>query len=206
MLTTKTILEQLTGNGMVDALTTLLTECLHDFADVQKKYLDAMDTLRRELGGNVSPCAQDEMRAIEKQAVSNLIFSGFLGLKANLDNFIDPTARNFLEVDSDIYLRERMARMLPEYQNAQNTRNRFYALLSPAQREVYEAVIAYIGYLETVGPKLAHYYGYILGNDLLPWVIPGYYADPVQTAHYTAMLQEYFGKEIVKPTGVLNMS
>ena len=198
---TKTILEQLTGNGMVDALVTVLTESMQDFADVQKKYLDAMDVLRAELGDNVSPSAQDEMRAIEKQTASNLLFSGFLGLKENLDNFIDPAARNFLEVDSDIYLRERMARMFPEYQNAQNTRNRFYALLSPAQREVYEAVIAYTSYLETVGPKLAHYYGYILGNDLLPWVIPGYYADPVQTARYTAMLQEYFGKEILKSIG-----
>ena len=38
----------------------------------------------------------------------------------------------------------------------------------------FEDIVVYI-YLETVVPKLAHYYGYLLGNELLPCIIPGYH-------------------------------
>ena len=63
-------------------------------------------------------------------------FSACFGIKANLDNFTDPVARNFLDVD---------------------------------------------------------YYGYLLGNELLPRVIPGCYPDSMQTARYTAMIKSYLG-------------
>ena len=76
------------------------------------------------------------MEAAEKQAASQLLFSACFGIKANLDNFTNPVARNFLDVD---------------------------------------------------------YYGYLLGNELLPRVIPGYYPDSMQTARYTAMIKSYLG-------------
>ena len=66
--------------------------------------------------------------------------------------------------------------------------------LTEKQKETYEAVNTYTSHLETVGPKLAHYYGYLLGNELLPWVIPGYHADSVLTIRYTDMLRQYFGE------------
>lgn len=198
MFTAKIILDYLTDKGMVNTLIGVMAENLQDFAEDQKRYLDAMGVLQTELGDDISPCVQDEVNAIEKQAASRLLFSGLLGMKANLDNFINPIARNFLEVDSDVYLREEAARRLPEYQNAQNTRSRFYAQLSSAQRKTYEDVIPYTSHLETAGPKLAHYYGYIFANAFLPRVIPGYYTDTVQTARYTAMTNEYFGKHILQ--------
>ena len=193
MFTEKIVLDSLMGKSIVDAITTAMAEDLQDFAEDRKQYLDTMHVLQTELGNDVSPTVQQEMDAIEKQFSSNLLFSAYLGIKANLDNFIDPIAKNFLDVDYDVYLREKAARRLPEYESAKNTRDRFYAQLSPAQKKKYEAVIAYTSHLETAGPKLAHYYGYLLGNELLPRVIPGYYPDSIQTARYTAMIQAYFG-------------
>ena len=152
-----------------------------------------MGMLQAELGDAAVPSVQEEMDAIEKQFSSNLLFSAYLGIKANLDNFKDPVARNFLDVDYDVYLREKAARRLPEYESAKIMRDRFYAQLSPAQRKKYEAVIVYTSHLETAGPKLAHYYGYLLGNELLPRVIPGYYPDSIQTARYTTMIKSYLG-------------
>ena len=55
---------------------------------------------------------------------------------------------------------------------------------------------AEISHLETVGPKLAHYYGYVLGNQLFPHVIPGYVADPQLTLRYRHTLEAYFGVHI----------
>lgn len=199
MFVAKISLDSLTGKGFVNVITAVMEENLPDFAGVQKHYLDTMRVLQTELGDDVLTTAQGEMDAIEQQLSSIFLFSAYLGIKANLDNFTDPVARNFLDVDSDVYLREITARSFPIFQNAQNIRTQFYAQLTPAQKEIYEDVIAYTSHLETVGPKLAHYFGYIWGNKILSRLVPGYHADPVQTARYTAMIREYFGKQILLP-------
>lgn len=189
MLTMQTILEQLTGRHIVEAFVQQMAEKSEGFAADRQRYIDAMDVLQKELGDAVL----EERDAIERQLASDLLFSGFLGLKANLNNFIDPIARNFLDVDFDVYLREETAHRLPEYERAEKSRDRFYSLLSPVQQKIYEDVLTYTSYLETVGPKLAHYYGYLLGNELLPRIVPGYHKDSILTARYTTMLENYFG-------------
>lgn len=191
MLTKKAVWEQLTGKYIAEAIVKAVGETFEDFAEVQSRYLRAMQTLQGELG----TFCKEEMDAIDQQTHSLVLFSGMLGLKANLDNFVNPTAQSFLTVDSEVYLREETAHRLPEYENAQQVRCGFYAQLSVEQQVIYEDVIEYACYLETVGPKLAHYYGYILGNDFLPLVIPGYHPDSTQTAQYTALLKRYFGKD-----------
>lgn len=196
MLSTKTILEHLTGHHTVETFVQWMAEESEDFAADYQRYIDAIDALRKELGDAVT----DEIDAIEQQFSSSLLFSGFLGLKANLDNFIDPVARNFLDVDFEVYLREETAHRLPEYGGAQKVRDRFYSQLTSAQKETYTDVITYTSHLETVGPKLAHYYGYILGNELLPKVVPGYHVDSVLTVKYNTMLGDYFGKHFLPIT------
>ena len=188
------ILEQLTGNGIVEGLIREMEESFADFAQVRMKYIDVMAVLQQELGDKATPSVSDEMNAISQQAASTFVFSGFLGLKANLDNFIDPICRDFLEVDPETYLREETAHRLPAYTQAQQLRNQFYAQLSAKQQTLYGAVIDYVSYLETLGSKLAHYYGYILGNDLLPRLIPGYHPDMAQAAQYRMQLRRYVGK------------
>ncbi len=189
MLTPQKILNQLTGTAMAEAMIALLTEKFPDFAEDRQRYLAALKEI---------PGAEAEMQAIEQQTVSNLLFAGALGLKANWDHFTDPVARSFLDVDCEVYLREETARRMPAYQQAQDARERFYGGLSDAQRALYADVSAYTSHLETVVPKIAHYYGYILANTLLTWVIPGYHADAVQTARYTRMLEEYLGTRDLK--------
>ena len=193
MFSTKPIFEILTEHNLVQAFVQWMVKEYEDFAADYQRCMDAIATLQQELGDSVT----DEIDAIEKQCVSELLFSGLLGLKANLDNFIDPVARNFLDVDFDVYLREETAHRLPAYEQAQKVRDRFYSLLTPAQKEIYGDVITYTSHLETVGPKIAHYFGYILGNKLLPRVVPGYHTDMVLTIKYNAMLEKYFGKHFL---------
>lgn len=188
MFTTKTILKELTGCHIANTFVEQLAKDNPEFAAEQQRYIEAMNALRKDLGDTVN----EEMDAISRQCASELLFAGMLGLKANLDNFIDPVARNFLNVDFEVYLREETAHTLPEYIQAQQVRNRFFSRLTPSQRRTYEAVVAYTSHLETAGPKLAHYYGYLLGNELFPRVIPGYHKDVAQTIRYTDMLRQYF--------------
>lgn len=193
MLTINTVIEQLTSSHIMNAFVQQMLKESTDFALDYQRYTAALDSLQKELGDQVT----DEIRAIEQQFNSDLLFSGWLGLKANLDNFIDPMARNFLDVDFEIYLREETAHSLPEYRRAQEVRNRFYAQLTLEQKKTYEAVITYTSTLETMYPKLAHYYGFLLGNELLPRLIPGYHKDSVLTMRYTTMLNQYFEKPIL---------
>lgn len=95
-------------------------------------------------------------------------------------------------MDFGIYLREETAHRLPEYTHAQSVLDQFYTSLSTNQKALYEDVVAYICYLETIAPKLAHYYGYLLGNELFPHIIPGYHMDMPLTAHYRMMLDRWF--------------
>lgn len=193
MITTQMVMEQLTGGHIVQELTNYLEEHFESFADVHKRYLAAAERLRSELGPDASPSAEDLAKAIDKQTTSNLLYSVALGLKSNLDHFIDPMARTVLDVGFPVFLWEATAMRLPEYVRAQDTIDAFSSSLTPTQKEVFEDVIAYIAFLETTGPKLAHYYGYILGNDILYYTVPGYHQDDVLAKRYRIMLRDYFG-------------
>lgn len=181
------IIRQLSSTSMTQSFIQRMAEESVDFAADHQRYLDAIECLRQELGDSVT----DEINAIEQQVSSDLLFSWWLGLNSNLEHFRDPVAKNFLDVDFDIFLRERTAHELPEYQKAQQIRSHFYSTLTAEQKEVYDAVITYTSILETVGPKLAHYYGFLVGNQLLSRVVPGYHADPLLTMRYTNMLNKY---------------
>lgn len=191
MLTMKMMIDQLTGSRIAASFIQKMIEECQEFAAEHQRYTTAMDTLRKELGDAVT----QEMDAIQRQCASNLRFSGLLGLKANLDHFNAPTTNCFLNEDFEVFLQEKTAHLLPDYQTAQADRSRFYATLTPEQKAVYEPVITYTCTLETVGPKLAHYYGYLLGNQLWPLVVPGYHEDVVLTMNYTKMLNHYFQKD-----------
>lgn len=193
MISVNTFFETIGYKEIVVPLVDVMAEKFKDFATDQACLQDTIASLAKELGEGSSPSVSEEIEAIYRQVGSSLLFSCFLGFKANYDHFIDPVGRTFLDVDPETYLREDVARQLPDYQNARRVQEQFYAALSPAQQEKYATITTYISHLETVGPKLAHYYGYVLGNQLFPRVIPGYVTDSKLTFRYQNMLEEYFG-------------
>lgn len=199
MVTMQNILDFLSRGEIVDALIATMEENFDDFAEDQKQYQLAVSMLQSELGDDSKLTMANEVDAIYKQTASNLFFSGFLGIKANLDNFINPINRNFLELTAETYLREDIAKTLPMYVHAQESRNQFYRLLSVEQKSKYEDIATFVSHLETVGPKLAHYCGYLLGNEFLDKIIPGYQPDITQTMQYCVMLEKYFGKRLTMP-------
>ena len=139
MLRKKAIWEQLTGEHITEVFIELIGEMFADFAQVRDRYLAAMDMLEKTQG----EFCKAEMDAIDRQLWCSVLFAGMLGLKANLNHFIDPVARSFLDVDSEVYLREETAHRLPGYENAQLVREDFYARLSPAEQEFYGDVLEY---------------------------------------------------------------
>ena len=184
-------LNRLDKNEIMDWLLTMLEENCQDFPEIQQTYIQAIESLKTCLG---EEGVQKETDAICQQISSVVLFSGVLGIQANYQYFSNPVSGNFLGVDPEAYLQENVAHNLPEYTAAQQARSRFYDSLTPAQKELYQPIIAYTSYLETVGPKLAHYYGFLLGNEFLPQVVPGYHPNMAITLQYCIKLESYFGK------------
>lgn len=175
MIDVKTIMVQLTGQALTNSLVEFLEQHCEDFPQIREKYQTAIKQTER---------GKELADAIDTQTVSDLMFSAALGLKANLDHFLDLVARTFLEVDPEIYLRESVAHSLPQYIDAQ----KMWSVV-----EVNDDIIAYTTYLETVGPKLAHYFGYLLGDELLPRIAPGYQTDLILTIRYRDWVRTYLG-------------
>lgn len=191
-----TLLEQIRYEKIVASLVDVMTANFEEFVVEHTLFKEAIISLENQLGSESLPSVSEELDAIYQQVGSRLVFSCFLGLKANLDHYIDPIGRTFIDVDPEIYLRENVARQLPDYQDAQSVQKRFYTALTSEQKEKYEDISTYISHLETVGPKLAHYYGYVLGNQLFSRLIPGYVADSQLTLRYRYTLENYFGNNI----------
>lgn len=197
MLSKNALFPKICYKELVTKLVDVIAANSIEFAADQAHFDETISLLKTELEQDTSPSATDLADAIYQQIGSTLLFSYCLGLKANLDHFIDPVSRTFLDVDPEVYLRENIARQLPDYLRAQRVQEQFYKALSRIQREKYdEGITTYICHLETVGPKLAHYYGYLFGNELFPHVVPGYVDTAQLTLQYRYMLEVYCGLNI----------
>ena len=197
MLSENALFPKISYKEIVAKLEDMLATNSEEFVVDQARFDETISFLEAELGQDSLPSVGALVDAIYQQIGSSLLFSCFLGFKANLDHFIDPVSRTFLDVDPEVYLRENIARQLPDYLQAQHVQEQFYRTLSPKQKEKYDdGITTYICHLETVGPKLAHYYGYLLGNQLFPRIIPGYISDTQLLIQYRYMLEVYCGLNI----------
>ena len=192
MLTLKTVLNQISHKEIYDSLINIMENHFQDFPEVQQKYLNVMERLQNDLGDMP---VEKEKEAIQKRIASTLFYSAVLGIQANLNYFLDPVSGNFLNTEPEIFLKEKTARILPDYASAQELQNQFYTGMTDAQKLIYEDVTEYICYLETSGPKLAHFYGFLLGNTVLHRIIPGYQPDMAFTLRYAMMLESFFGTD-----------
>ena len=109
MLTLQNILNLFSDKEIYDSLIHIMENYFQDFCEVQKKYLQAMDTLEKDLG---EASITKEKEAIQKRIASTLFFSGWLGLQANLNYYLDPRAGNFLNTEPELYLQEKASRKL----------------------------------------------------------------------------------------------
>ncbi len=180
----------LTGGESADSLVENLIAYSEDFAEDHRKFEEAIDYFRTALPKDIKPSADDLGDAIRRLIFSQMIFAGYLGFQANVDHFLNPVARTFVDVDPEVYLREKVARTLPAYTSAKAIIDSFREQLSSEQMERFESISMYIIHLETVIPKIAHYEGFLLGNELLSYVLPGYQPERQLTVCYSRMIQE----------------
>lgn len=195
MKTVQTILGQLTDPKKVMAeIRETLRTIDPEFFDTEVKYLAAASNLEKELGNSITPSVSEFLAAEEEEFVSEIIYIGWQGFQLNMDIFHAPINAIMLRGDYEELHRERRLGTLPMAEKARDTINAFYEMMRENYRDkldLTEDITGFYSYLQTSGYKIAHYFGFRLADLFLPYVIPGYVDDSVNTGYYRRTLQEY---------------
>lgn len=189
------VLDNFLGKDIVNALTETLYNQTEDFPEIHQTYLAAIEKLREQLGPDAKCDIDKYMVAVEKKCSALLFFAGMLGLKMNYEHFANPIAPTVVwnQVDFDDFLRVDLAYDMPLYREGSRYMESFSHEIP---EDIREAIHAYEVDLEVSGMKLAHYYGYMLGNDLLRHCVPGYHPDICLSLRYKDLLEKYFGRPL----------
>ena len=99
MLSANKFFEEVSYKEMVSSLAEVMVSNFEDFAADQARYKETLSWLEQTLPEGTAPSVEKLVNAIDQQIGSTILFSYFLGLKANWDHFIDPIGRTFLDVD-----------------------------------------------------------------------------------------------------------
>ena len=200
MKTVKNILQQMTDPKMImQELRETLRLIDPEFFDTEVKYLAAVSNLEKELGNSITPSVSEFIAAKEEEFVAEIIYIGWQGFQLNMDIFHAPINAIMLRGDYEELHRERRLGTLPMAKKARDTINAFYEVMRESYRDkldLTEDITGFYSYLQTSGYKIAHYFGFRLADQFLPYVIPGYIDDSVNTGYYRRTLQEYLDIDI----------
>lgn len=190
MKTIEPILSCLTSITMVDDLRQVLREKDPEFLPAEEKFLEVVAHLTEKLGIEE---VERYVTAMDRQICSDLVYAGYLGFQANLQNFHNPVASQFTRLDYETFLREHIMQTLPYRTAAEDAERAFLQAHKEILAEYEEDILDYYVHLEITGPKLAHFWGYRFANQFLPWVEPGYVSDGAQTSLYALELNRDLG-------------
>lgn len=186
------VLTILNAEEMLTKMIGVIEGISKDFPHIKIEYQQAIHILRRELGDEKINLFLD---AVNRRSEADLLFCGSLGYQANLNNFRDPVARTFMDVDFEDYLRVEVLQRMPQRQEAETEIDAFYHSLTEEQKGVYEAISSYLISLELDLTKLAHYAGFMFANDMLKYTEPGYIPNYVLSLRYQRFMSDWFGTE-----------
>ena len=164
------------------------------FEDEHRQYIHSVDTLMDSLCGEDSLTVMEYIAAKEKAFCSEMIYIAWLGFQQNIACFRNPINTEFLKLDYETIHRENSFQSLPNILSALSAINGFDCSLRSLPDDIQNIAMGitdFFSYLETVGYKLAHYFGFVFADRFLGYVIPGYAPDTATTMQYAMMLQEY---------------
>ena len=200
MKTVQTVLHQLTDPKTIMAeLRDTLKTMDPGFINTEEKFLAAASRLEKELGGSMTPSVSAFLAAKEQAFAAEIIYIGWQGFQLNLDIFHAPVNALLLRGDYEELHRERCLGTLPMARKAWETIHAFYEVIREKYRdkmELTDDITSFYSYLQTTGYKLAHYFGFRLADQFLPYVIPGYTDASVDTMYYQSDLKRHLSMDV----------
>lgn len=195
--------------NLLNELKAVLRNIDPEYPAEEKRFNEARRLLLKEVGNTVSPSAEVYLQAQDTALAAALLYIAVQGFQLNVDIFNNPANALFLQqFEFEDLTRERMLSSLPAVQASeaiimafQNSLQNTLLMQSENIRKAMEDIGEMYAYLQTNGYKLAHYYGFFFADLFLPNVMPGYYADNVNTGFYHRTLKNYLNVDLAKLEG-----
>ena len=200
MKTVQTMLCQLTDTKTImQELCETMRQIDAEFLRAEDKFITAVSNLEKELNNGVTPSLSEFIAAKETALVAEIIYISWQGIQLNMDIFNAPVNRLRLQGSFEDLHRENCLGMLPMVCKSRNTIIAFGNAIRDYHKEMMDQVdniTNYYSYLQTVGFKLVHYFGFCFADRFLPYVIPGYISNPMDTLSYKNNLKKYLEVDI----------
>ena len=174
----------------------ILREVDPEYKKEEQAFIDACSSLEAGIDESVTITAQSYLEALEEEFASDIVFVIGRGFKLNLDIHNNPVNALAFKLDYEDLHDERKMHLLPVAEKANKTSYAFLEELRESHRDkldLLDGINSYYSHLKTIGYKVAHYYGFLLADQLLPHLIPGYYADSVYVSTYGLILHNDIG-------------
>ena len=168
----------LNGSQLLQQLQSTLAQYAPDYAQEAQQFEQAKDSLPDSTYPD----------ALEAQFAAKLLYIAYQGFCWNLDGFQHPVNKLRLKTDYEDLHQEQQISYLPEVIRLEKSIHATYESFSSDQQEAAAQIGDYYAYLETVGFKIVHYWGFTLGNRILPMLVPGFLPDVCFAAQYAHMV------------------
>lgn len=210
MHTITSFAKTITGtDNVLNELKSILRNIDPEYPAEEKRFHAACRILLTEVGNTVSPSAANFLQAQDDSLAAGMLYIAGQGFKLNLNIFKNPANVLFLQqFEFEDLNCERMLASIPAVQKSElivtefdNALNNTRFVQSECLNKALEDISEMYAYLKTSGYKLAHYFGFVFADQLLPNVIPGYHSDNVNTGNYRRMLQDYLNVDLAKIDG-----
>ena len=195
MKTIEMMLRQMTdASSIIQDLRDTLRTIDPQFPAAEQSFNNAVGALEQSLGDAITPTVSEYLAAKEEVLAMELIYIGWQGFQLNLEIFKNPVNALLLQGDYEDLNLERRLETLPTAKKARAVLCAFHEAMQDMPdeaKDLTDGVEEFYTYLETAGYKIAHYFGFRLADRFLPFVVPGYISDQVNTLQYSGGLQRY---------------
>ena len=195
MKTIEMMLHQMTdASSIIQDLRDTLRTIDPQFPAAEQSFNNAVGALEQSLGDAITPTVSEYLAAKEEVLAMELIYIGWQGFQLNLEIFKNPVNALLLQGDYEDLNLERRLETLPTAKKARAVLCAFHEAMQDMPdeaKDLTDGVEEFYTYLETAGYKIAHYFGFRLADRFLPFVVPGYISDQVNTLQYSGGLQRY---------------
>ena len=177
----------------------ILREVDPDYEKEEQAFIAACATFEAGLGDSISFTAQNYLDALEESFASDIVFVVGRGFKLNLDIYHNPVNALAFKLDYEDLHQERMMPLVPAAKKANMASYDYLEELRASHRDkldLLDDINSFYSYLQTIGYKVAHYYGFVLADQLLPHLVPGYYADSAYVSTYGLILNRDIGVNV----------
>ena len=177
----------------------ILREVDPDYEKEEQAFIAACATFEAGLGDSISFTAQNYLDALEESFASDIVFVVGRGFKLNLDIYHNPVNALAFKLDYEDLHQERMMPLVPAAKKANMASYDYLEELRATHRDkldLLDGINSFYSYLQTIGYKVAHYYGFVLADQLLPHLVPGYYADSAYVSTYGLILNKDIGVNV----------